>query len=106
MKSFLFDTAIMASLFFPVFLVTFAILWKLRSKGAYTVLLGFAFQVIFLRVGFAIAPQAMQYHHSPGISPVEMGISIGCAMPILFMSLYYWGQWQKEKAERRNATRA
>ena len=86
--NFFIDLVLMAS-FFPFFLLTFVGLWRLRSRGFHTVFLGFFFQMVFLRIGFAIAPQAMQYHYTIGMSPVELGISMGCGMPVLFMTLYY-----------------
>ncbi len=95
MYHFLIDLGIMALLFFPLFLLVFSLLWHLRSKGFYTVLLGLFFQIVLLYVGFAIAPHAMQYHHSVGTPPVQMGLSMGCGMPMVFMAVYHLNQWQK-----------
>ena len=104
MRDFIIDFAIMAGLMFPLFFLTFAVLWRLRAKGWYTLLLGFFFQVVFLRAGFWVAPHAMLYHHGPGTSPVEMGISMGCGMPMVFMSTHHFAQRRKRQKSRRSAT--
>lgn len=100
MKAFLIDTAIMASLFFPVAILTFSVLWKLRSKGAYTILLGFVFQSVFTALGFAVAPKAMLYHRGPGTSPMGQGIALGCCMAMTIMLLYYMAEHQKKRKLR------
>jgi len=51
MLNFLSDLAVTAAFFFPVFFFTFVILWRLRPKGFYTILLGFFLEVVFLRNG-------------------------------------------------------
>ncbi len=95
MGNFFIDLGITASLFFPLFLFTFSVLWRLRYKGSYTVLLGFFFEAVLLRLGFAIAPQALNYHHSVGMSPVETGIAMGCGMPMVFMAVYHLAERKK-----------
>ena len=97
MKSFLIDAGIMLCLFIPMFLFTFTVLWKVRVKGLYTVFLGFFIFVVFLCLGYAIAPQAMLYHHSVGMPPVQQGIAMGCVVPMAFMMVYHMDQRQKRK---------
>ncbi len=99
MKAFLIDTAIMASLFFPVLLFTFTVLWKLRATGPYTILLGFVFQIVFTVLGYAIASRAMLYHRGPGMSPLGQGIGMGCCMAMVFMLLYYMTEHQKKRKQ-------
>lgn len=99
MINFLSDFAITAAFFFPLFFFTFAVLWRLRQKGFYTILLGLFFEVVFLRLGFAIAPGVFR-HHGPGMPPAELGIATGCGMPMLYMAIYYQAQRQKKAIDQ------
>lgn len=97
MKDFFIDTGITALLFFPLFFLVFAVLWRLKANGAYTLLLGFFFEIVTLLVGFAVAPQAMRYHHGVGTPPVAMRIGLGCIMPMVFMAVYHMAQDQNRR---------
>ena len=97
MARFFVDVGITLLLFLPVFCLVFAVLWRLKSKGAYTLLLGFFFEVVFLFAGYAIAPHAMRYHRGHGVPPVVEGMMMGCCMPMVYMMLYYMVQDQKKR---------
>ena len=104
MKAFWIDTAVMTSFFFPAAILTFSVLWKLRSKGVYTVLLGFVFQIVLTVLGFAIAPRVMHFHREPGMSPAGQGIGMGCVIPMVIMLLYYMAEHKKRKQVNTEAT--
>ena len=97
MARFFTDLGIALLLFFPTFSFVLAVLWRLKSKGAYTLLLAFVFEIVFLFAGYAVAPQAMRYHHKAGKPPVVEGIMMGCCMPMVFMIMYYVVQDQKRQ---------
>ncbi len=96
MKNFFIDLGITTLVFFPVFIFTFAMLWRLKSRGFYTIFLGLFFGVIMQLIGYVIAPQTMQYHRGPGIGSVLQGILGGCCVPMSLMVFYHLGQRQKK----------
>jgi hypothetical protein len=97
MESFFTSVAIAVSVSFPICFFVFAVLWRLRSRGAYTLLLCVFFVAVFMRVGFAVAPHAMMYHDKEGTTPYGEGVALGCMMPILPMVLYHLGQRNQPK---------
>ena len=97
MARFFVDLGITTAVFLPLFLLTSAVLWRLKDKGAYTLLLAFVFEIVFLFAGYAVAPQAMRYHHKEGMPPVVQGIAMGCCMPMLPVILYHLAQRRKKR---------
>ncbi len=97
MARFFLDTAITIAVFLPFCLFTLTILWRLKSKGVYTLLLGFFFEIVFQFAGYALIPQAMRYHHKVGMPPVVQGMAMGCLMPMVYMILYHMVQKQKKR---------
>jgi hypothetical protein len=69
----------------PIFLVCFcsiwALLWRLRTWGYWTVLIGFA---LFLLLTCA----QLVLTHGRGDSPVSRGLVLGCFMPTFYMFFY------------------
>ena len=86
MKDFFVDLAVEAAVSLPVFCLVMFVLWKLR-KRAWTALLGFVFQVLFLCAYFAIA-EAM-HTQANGSSPIDRGIAMGCDIPIMYLFIYH-----------------
>lgn len=100
MESFFTSVAIAVSVSLPICFFVFAVLWRLRSKGAYTLLLCFFFVAVFMRLGFAVAPHAMMYRDKAGTTPYGEGVALGCNMPILPMAIYHLGQRKKKASEK------
>ena len=98
--TFIIDFGITALVFLPVFSLVYFLLWRLKSKGPYTVLLGIAILIVIEQLGFLILPRAVTYHHGPGGSPVQMGIMLGCGVPMFFMLNYYHKHRMQRKAHK------
>jgi hypothetical protein len=62
--------------------------WRLRTLGLWTVVSGFVLQIVLLLIGGLIAPNVV-FPKTPGMSPVAMGISMGCVLPTVGMLLYH-----------------
>ena len=77
------------------FAVTIPFLWRLKSVGVYTVLLGFFFEVVLTFAGFALAPHVMRYH--PKAHPAGTGIALGCGISMMFIVMWHLMQKQKNR---------
>ena len=96
MGSYFTDIAVMLCSFLPFFFLSMFVLWRLRARGPWTLVLGFVFEIAFLLLGYAIAPAAL--HSRPhGPAPVEQGIALGCTTPVPLMLLYHLGQARQNR---------
>ena len=100
MARFFLDLAIAVAVFVPFCLFTLAVLWRLKSKGTYTILLALFFMVVFQVIGLEIAPRAMEYHRRFGMPPVQEGLALGCGIPMVFMLLYHFAERRKNHLEQ------
>jgi hypothetical protein len=92
MKNAFSDFGILSSTFFPLFFLVFAILWRLRAYGQWTLVLPFVFLFAFLLLGNAFFPHALYFHYSAfystGPQPMEQGFSFGCGMPAVLLFVH------------------
>ena len=79
----------------PVVLVcsvaTALLLWRFRSWGLWALVLGFGLEIVFIALGFVVAPGAMLYHNQSS-PPLPMGITLGCTLPLVSVVLRHLRQ--------------
>ena len=79
---FLLDLLVTIAVAVPCFAMTFALLWRLRNKGAWTLLLGFVVHIVLS------AAYLFLLHGSPD-TPAARGLSLGYCWAMLLMLVYH-----------------
>ena len=86
----------------PLFFTSTVVLWKLRSRGIWTVALGPVAGTLLSNLLLIACPSVLRYHYDGvGMSPVETGIMVGWIVPTAFTALYHLDERKKRRAATR-----
>lgn len=98
LTDFLIDLGITALVGMPLFFASTVVLWKLRSRGIWTIALGPVAGILLSNLLLIACPSVLRYHYDGvGTTPVETGIMVGWIVPTAFTALYHLAERKKKK---------